>query len=142
MTKISASSNGIHELPALGPRTAPRPTEAELQNGVPLFLQQLVDTLQREQATTSRQTSPEMTQSAQRHGGDLEQAGFTVGQVVDGYGDVCQAVTALAAGRVQIEVEDECGGLPPGEADDLFRPFEQRATSPCSRRRRPRRPGI
>jgi hypothetical protein len=32
-------------------RTAPRPTEAELQNGVPLFLQQLVDTLQREQAT-------------------------------------------------------------------------------------------
>lgn len=119
MTKISASSNGIHELPALGPRTAPRPTEAELQNGVPLFLQQLVDTLQREQATTSRQTSPEMTQSAQRHGGDLEQAGFTVGQVVDGYRDVCQAVTALAAGRVQIEVEDECGGLPPGEADDV-----------------------
>ena len=25
-----------------------------------------------------------------------------------------------------IEVEDECGGLPPGKADDLFRPFEQR----------------
>ena len=28
--------------------------------------------------------------------------------------------------RVLIEVEDECGGLPPGEAEDLFRPFEQR----------------
>ena len=27
--------------------------------------------------------------------------------------------------RVLIEVEDECGGLPPGRADDLFRPFEQ-----------------
>jgi signal transduction histidine kinase len=77
-------------------RTAPRPTEAELENGVPLFLQQLVDTLQREQATTSRQTSPEMTQSAQRHGGELKKAGFTVGQVVHGYGDVCQAVTELA----------------------------------------------
>ena len=77
-------------------RTAPRPTEAELQNGVPLFLQQLVDTLQREQATTSRQTSAEMTQSAQRHGGELKHAGFTVGQVVHGYGDVCQAVTELA----------------------------------------------
>src|SRR4029079_16831890 len=28
--------------------------------------------------------------------------------------------------RVLIEVEDECGGLPPGKAEDLFRPFEQR----------------
>ena len=23
-------------------------------------------------------------------------------------------------------MEDECGGLPPGKAEDLFRPFEQR----------------
>jgi signal transduction histidine kinase len=30
------------------------------------------------------------------------------------------------ATRVLIEVEDECGGLPAGRADDLFRPFEQR----------------
>jgi signal transduction histidine kinase len=29
-------------------------------------------------------------------------------------------------GRVLIDVQDECGGLPPGKADDLFRPFEQR----------------
>jgi signal transduction histidine kinase len=28
--------------------------------------------------------------------------------------------------RVLIEVQDECGGLPPGKAEDLFRPFEQR----------------
>jgi signal transduction histidine kinase len=28
--------------------------------------------------------------------------------------------------RVLIEVEDECGGLPPGNPEDLFRPFEQR----------------
>jgi signal transduction histidine kinase len=28
--------------------------------------------------------------------------------------------------RVLIEVEDECGGLPGGNADDLFHPFEQR----------------
>lgn len=31
-----------------------------------------------------------------------------------------------SAGRVLIEVEDECGGLPGGDVDDLFRPFEQR----------------
>jgi signal transduction histidine kinase len=29
--------------------------------------------------------------------------------------------------RVWIEVEDECGGLPPGKADELFRPYEQRS---------------
>ena len=33
---------------------------------------------------------------------------------------------AASAERVQIEVEDECGGLPRGNVDDLFRPFEQR----------------
>jgi signal transduction histidine kinase len=32
-----------------------------------------------------------------------------------------------APGRVMIEVEDECGGLPQGNAEDLFRPFEQRS---------------
>jgi signal transduction histidine kinase len=30
--------------------------------------------------------------------------------------------------RVLIEVEDECGGLPPGKAEELFRPFERRGT--------------
>jgi signal transduction histidine kinase len=31
-----------------------------------------------------------------------------------------------SADRVRIEVQDECGGLPCGCQDDLFRPFEQR----------------
>ncbi|MGZ6141994.1 MAG: sensor histidine kinase [Myxococcales bacterium] len=31
-----------------------------------------------------------------------------------------------ASGRVLIEVEDECGGLPPGKAEELFRPFDRR----------------
>jgi len=30
--------------------------------------------------------------------------------------------------RVLIEVEDECGGLPPGKADELFRPFKRRGS--------------
>jgi signal transduction histidine kinase len=30
--------------------------------------------------------------------------------------------------RVLIEVEDECGGLPPGKTEDLFRAFEQRGS--------------
>ena len=31
-----------------------------------------------------------------------------------------------AASRVLIEVEDECGGLPPGKTETLLRPFVQR----------------
>jgi len=32
-----------------------------------------------------------------------------------------------SAERVLIEVQDECGGLPSGEVNELFRPFEQRS---------------
>ena len=32
-----------------------------------------------------------------------------------------------SAERVLIEVQDECGGLPSGDANELFRPFEQRS---------------
>ncbi len=34
--------------------------------------------------------------------------------------------THMSADRVRIEVSDECGGLPPGKSEDLFRFFEQR----------------
>jgi signal transduction histidine kinase len=77
-------------------RMAPRPTEAELEHGIPLFLEQLVDTLRREQETPARPTSGEMARSALRHGADLRAAGFTIAQVVHDYGDVCQAVTELS----------------------------------------------
>jgi signal transduction histidine kinase len=77
-------------------RMAPRPTEAELEHGIPLFLEQLVETLRREQDTPPRPTSGEMGRSALQHGADRRRAGFTVAQVVHDYGDVCQAVTELA----------------------------------------------
>jgi signal transduction histidine kinase len=32
-----------------------------------------------------------------------------------------------AADRVLIEIEDQCGGLPPGRTEELFQPFEQRS---------------
>lgn len=35
--------------------------------------------------------------------------------------------TTATADRVLFEVEDQCGGLPPGKTEDLFRPFEQRS---------------
>jgi signal transduction histidine kinase len=37
------------------------------------------------------------------------------------------ALTAYAsADRIRIDVEDHCGGLPPGAAEDMFLPFRQR----------------
>ncbi len=35
--------------------------------------------------------------------------------------------TSSTKDHVLIEVEDECGGLPPGSANELFRPFERRS---------------
>jgi signal transduction histidine kinase len=43
-------------------------------------------------------------------------------------GQVSLRIIATAA-RVVIEVEDECGGLPVGRAEDLFLPFEQRGAN-------------
>jgi signal transduction histidine kinase len=36
--------------------------------------------------------------------------------------------TRVTPDRVLIDVADECGGLPPGKAEDLFKPYEQRST--------------
>ena len=72
-------------------RPAPRPTPEELMHGVPLFLGQLVEIL-RLHATSS----PGIRDSASRHGGELLRMGFTVGQVVHDYGDICQSITELA----------------------------------------------
>jgi signal transduction histidine kinase len=72
-------------------RPAPRVTEEELANGIPLFFDQLIAILR------VPSTSPDaMSESATRHGSSLLRRGFTVGQVVHDYGGVCQAVTELA----------------------------------------------
>jgi signal transduction histidine kinase len=40
----------------------------------------------------------------------------------------CVSLRAFSSGdRILIEVEDECGGLPPGDPEHLFRMFEQRS---------------
>jgi signal transduction histidine kinase len=90
-------------------RRAPKPTDAELEHGVPLFLDQLIKTLRVERTTDparSREVSgpsggngsalSEIGTTAARHGRELLQHGFTVDQVVHDYGDLCQAITDLA----------------------------------------------
>jgi signal transduction histidine kinase len=75
-------------------RSAPRPTEEELTNGVPMFLTQLGEALQLE--GSSSKADLQIVESAARYGHEMLNHGFTVGQVVHDYGDVCQAVTELA----------------------------------------------
>lgn len=100
-------------------RTAPRVTEAELAHGIPLFLDQLIKTLQVEQTSDpmrSRMVSgpagggpvlSEMGATAALHGRELMQQGFTVDQVVHDYGDLCQAITDLAFERkASIEIDE------------------------------------
>jgi hypothetical protein len=72
-------------------RSVPPPTVAEIDHGVPLFLEQLVDALRGGVSSTA-----EITRSALLHGHDLLRQGFTVSQVVHDYGDVCQSITELA----------------------------------------------
>jgi hypothetical protein len=82
-------------------RSMPPPTEAEIDHGVPAFLDQLVDVLR-----LGEVSSPEIRRTALLHGHDLLEQGLTVSQVVHDYGDVCQAITDLA---VELEAPIESG---------------------------------
>ena len=68
-----------------------QPTQAEVDRGVPMFLDQLVEELRNGPSTTQA-----LNRGALQRGRDLLLQGFTVGQVVHDYGDICQAVTELA----------------------------------------------
>ncbi len=87
-------------------------TSRQLQNGVPLFLEQLTRTLQAEEdgeAWESLRISgasggdaaalSEIGLTAAAHGKELLALGYTVDQVVHDYGDLCQAITDLAVER-------------------------------------------
>jgi hypothetical protein len=82
----------------VGQRDSPPVTSSELEHGVPLFLDQLVEALRCEEANLAPASaaSAESSRTAALHGRDLLEEGYTVDQVVHGYGDVCQAVTELA----------------------------------------------
>jgi hypothetical protein len=85
-------------------KRSPRVSALE-SHGVPLFLSQLVDTLCREPLTTiGSAPDPEPTpaptaigRAAALHGAELLRKGYSIDQVVHDYGDICQAVTELAA---------------------------------------------
>ena len=76
-------------------RRAPRAADQELWYGIPLFLDQLISALRLE-GDAGAWSSSDIAKSAAQHGHELFQQGFTVGQVVYDYGDLCQAITDLA----------------------------------------------
>lgn len=106
-------------------RTAPRPTEPELKHGIPLFLEQLTQILRLEQTAgpgaRHQAVSPEglgtvescseLGKTAASHGIELLKHGFTVDQVVRDYGDLCQAITALAVEQAAPIENDEFRAL-------------------------------
>ena len=87
-------------------------TEQQLENGMPMFLEQLQRTLLAEEGHESNVKSlrisgasggdmatSEIGASAAAHGKTLLALGFTIDQVVHDYGDMCQAITDLAVER-------------------------------------------
>jgi signal transduction histidine kinase len=105
---ISTNSTEIisraHELVAARP--CPPASTEELENGIPLFLDQLSETLRRE--TSRVPFSPgAIGSTAAMHGRELLGLGFTVSQVVYYYGDVCQAITGLAIEKKAVISSEE-----------------------------------
>ena len=78
-------------------------SEARLEHGIPIFLTQLADALSLtgppgalHLVRSDGDRRQAIDASSALHGRELLRNGFTVGQVVHGYGDVCQIVTELA----------------------------------------------
>jgi hypothetical protein len=84
-------------------RSAPKAAGAGLEHGLPMFVEQLIETLRAEHASGPAGGGspglPQIGEAAARHGRELLQHGFTVDQVVHRYGDLCQAITELADER-------------------------------------------
>lgn len=95
----------------VGSRPGRSATDVQLQNGIPLFLEQLIRTLRVEQTSQRHESElisgpagggvalSDVSVSAAQHGKDLLGLGLTVDQVVHDYGDLCQSITDLAVER-------------------------------------------
>ena len=76
-------------------RQSANSSDLDVQNGIPIFLDQLGDALRLAESSAVIDHAA-LSRSASMHGGDLLRLGLTVAQVVHVYGDVCQTITALA----------------------------------------------
>ena len=72
-------------------RSSPLPSTAEIDHGVPMFLDELLAELR-----LGLSPNKDISVTAAKHGHDMLEGGFSPSQVVHGYGDVCQVVTEMA----------------------------------------------
>jgi signal transduction histidine kinase len=82
-------------LRGVGPLAHPGVLDADVAEGIPIFLDQVVAALRVERAS-DLVDHRDISVSAGRYGHDLLRRGMTIAQVVHVYGDVCQAITELA----------------------------------------------
>lgn len=80
----------------LDARIAPIAVGSDIADGIPVLLAQLVEAL-REERSADLLARPHIVASGARYGDALLLAGLPIAQVVLAYGDVCQAITQLAA---------------------------------------------
>lgn len=72
-----------------------KPTSAQLEQGLPEFYDHLVKVL-KEQAAGGGKAEAYSAPSTTRHGKESMRLGYTLSQVVHGYGVICQAITETA----------------------------------------------
>ena len=89
-------------------RSEPHGKQVQSRYGIPVFLDQLIETLRIEKTSQPQNgknlSGPpggpsqrsEVGKSATLHGQELSDHGFTIEQVVHDYGDLCQAITDLS----------------------------------------------
>jgi signal transduction histidine kinase len=101
-------------------RWGPKTTDEPIVYGIPLFLDQVIETLKVEQTSKpmlSRTISEpsgggtpaasEIGATAQLHAHDLLRRGHTLARVVHDYGDLCQAITDLAVeDQISIQADE------------------------------------
>ena len=74
------------------------PTSRRLDEGLPIFYHQLVESLRASEGADPGQRPAEATfaASAARHGAELFRLGYPLSHVVRAYGSICQAINELA----------------------------------------------
>lgn len=88
---LAASEKRVVALAAL------RPTSDQMQLGLPIFLDQLIEVLSKNLKSVGTQHEAEISHTAGSHGRELLRLGYTLTHVVHSYGAMCQAVTEVAS---------------------------------------------
>lgn len=73
-----------------------KPSSKELEKGLPVFYDRLITTLTHQAHGGGKQETHPYSSSTTRHGKESQRLGYSVSQVVHGYGAICQAITETA----------------------------------------------